>query len=219
MQPLPVSVDLLQDLGPVQTDPRLLPEGEHLPQRHAEHPRVGRVAELPRLEALGRAPREGNFLPLRHHVAIILLGQSSHQTKVADFHSVNGGHEDISAGQIPVDEPLQLEVRHSPRYLNGKVPDPADADVAALLVHPVHQGAQGRQLHDHHHGLTQHDPVQADQVLVVEGVHGGALLHEVLEGPGLGEGVLLQNLGGHGQDAAARRAPLAAAHHAEGAVP
>lgn len=62
-------------------------------------------------------------------------------------------------------------------YLNSVVPDGADRHVAALFVHPVDEGAEGGQLHDHHHGLAEDDSVEADQVLVIQGVHSGTLLY------------------------------------------
>ena len=89
MKPLAVPVDLLEDLGAVEADPGLLPEGEHLPEGDAEHPGVGGVAELAGLERLRRAPGEGDLLPLRHDVAVVLLRQGPHQAEVTDLHPVH----------------------------------------------------------------------------------------------------------------------------------
>ena len=45
MQSLPVAVNLLKDLGAVETDPGFLAEGEHFPQGNTEHPGIRGVAE------------------------------------------------------------------------------------------------------------------------------------------------------------------------------
>ena len=52
-------------------------------------------------------------------------------------------------------------------YLNGKIPDSHNGYPAHLFVHPVNEGAEWGQLDYHHHGLTQHDAAQTDEILVI----------------------------------------------------
>ena len=107
---------IIHYLHTVESNPRLLAEGEHLPESHPEHPGVGGVRELARLEALRCAPGERNLLPLGHHVAVVLLGQGAHEAKVANLDPVHGDHHDVAAGQVTVDEALQLQICHTSGY-------------------------------------------------------------------------------------------------------
>lgn len=52
-------------------------------------------------------------------------------------------------------------------------------------------------VHYHLHGVCEHHTVEADQVLVVQGVHGVDLTDEVLQSVGLAENICLQTLYSH----------------------
>lgn len=52
-------------------------------------------------------------------------------------------------------------------------------------------------VHYHLHWVCEHHTVEADQVLVVQGVHGVDLTDEVLQSVGLAENVRLQTLHSH----------------------
>lgn len=52
-------------------------------------------------------------------------------------------------------------------------------------------------VHYHLHGVCEHHTVEADQVLVVQGVHGVDLADEVLQSVGLAQHVRLQTLDSH----------------------
>ena len=95
-------------------------------------PCVASMRKLPRLQALGGAPGEGDLLPLGHDVTVVLLRQSPHQAEVADLDFVDRGQEDVPAGKVPVDEALAFQVGHALGDLDGKVPDHVDWDVSTL---------------------------------------------------------------------------------------
>lgn len=67
----------------------------------------------------------------RHDVVIGLLGQASHQAKVADLHRLPGGQQHIPGGQVPVDVPPGLQVLHPRHDLGGEEPE-ADERVLVL---------------------------------------------------------------------------------------
>lgn len=104
-------------LAPVEAQPGLLAVGEHLPQGHAEHPRVRGVGERPGLQTLWSAPEapqgreskanwlptvmesveklvlfyppcKGNLSVLLHDVMLVVVGQRPHQAKVPDLYFV-----------------------------------------------------------------------------------------------------------------------------------
>lgn len=104
-------------LAAVEAQPGLLAVREHLPQGHAEHPRVRGVGERPGLQTLWSAPEapqgekanktllttvmegvkkaalfyppcKGNLPVLLHDVVLVVVGQRPHQAKVPDLYFV-----------------------------------------------------------------------------------------------------------------------------------
>ena len=113
MQSLPITVNFLENLGPVQPDPGLFAKREHFPQGYPEHPGIRGVAKLSGFQAFWRTPRKGDLFPFRHDVTVVLLGESSHQAEVPDLDAVDRGQENVATGEVTVDETLQLQVGHS----------------------------------------------------------------------------------------------------------
>lgn len=54
-----------------------------------------------------------------HDIVVIILGQSSHQSKVPNLDQVTGGQKQISSSQVSVNEALGLQVAHALSHLHG----------------------------------------------------------------------------------------------------
>lgn len=85
---------------------------------------------------------------LLHHVVVVVLGQGSHEPKVANLDQVIGGQQDVAGSQVAVDEALGLQVRHAPGDLNGILAQRGDQEMPLVLAQPVQQRAQRGQFGD-----------------------------------------------------------------------
>lgn len=52
-----------------------------------------------------------------HDIVVIVLGQSSHQSKVPNLDQVAGSQQQISSSQVTVNEPLGFQVAHALSHL------------------------------------------------------------------------------------------------------
>lgn len=93
----------------------LLAFGEHLPQRDAVGPDVGAHGELAVLQALQRVPFDGQF-PARLQDVVVVGAGAAGQAEVGDFHVIFVHYEDVSGGQVAMDDLLVSQVLHSLKY-------------------------------------------------------------------------------------------------------
>ena len=103
--------------------PRLEPVAEHLPQRHAVGPDVGGGGELQEVDALWRAPRDGQ-LQIGVEVGLVVVladPEGAREAEVGNLDGVLGEDEDVARGQVSVDQSLGLQVSHAVTYLEGEV--------------------------------------------------------------------------------------------------
>lgn len=69
-----------------------------------------------------------------HDVVVVILGQCSHQPEVPDLDQVAGGQQQISGGQVPVNEALGFQVAHALSHLHSIAAQGTQQEVALVLA-------------------------------------------------------------------------------------
>ena len=95
--------------------PGLEPVAEHLPQRHAVSPDVGSGGEFQEVDALRRAPRDGQ-LQIGVEVRLVVVfpdPEGAGEAEIGNLDGVLGENEDVARGQVSVDQSLCLQVSHA----------------------------------------------------------------------------------------------------------